>query len=142
MNCVECREILSAALDAEASPAELQTAEAHLAGCADCRAFRDDLAADRALLQQWPDELPGVAAGHRSGRFRHLAAAAVLILAIGAGFVAGRVSATGEDGPTISGPVERSGPDALVLRESTRYYPDTNEMHSTIVLRSDGRTKG
>ena len=45
MTCDRCREAMSAALDGEADAAERAGIEAHLAGCADCRAWQRDAAA-------------------------------------------------------------------------------------------------
>jgi predicted anti-sigma-YlaC factor YlaD len=39
MDCPRCQEILSANLDGEDRPGELELARRHLAGCAECRAF-------------------------------------------------------------------------------------------------------
>lgn len=39
MTCQQCREVVSATLDGEAGPAERAAADAHLAGCAACRAY-------------------------------------------------------------------------------------------------------
>ncbi|MEJ2862326.1 zf-HC2 domain-containing protein [Actinomycetospora flava] len=41
-DCDVCREAMSAALDGEADPAEVARADAHLAGCAACRAWQRD----------------------------------------------------------------------------------------------------
>lgn len=41
-DCDACREAMSAALDGEADAAEHDRIDAHLAGCADCRAWQDD----------------------------------------------------------------------------------------------------
>ncbi|TDC42570.1 zf-HC2 domain-containing protein [Micromonospora sp. KC213] len=45
MGCVQWREVLSAQLDGEESPAERLAAERHLVGCAGCRAWYDQAAA-------------------------------------------------------------------------------------------------
>jgi len=44
MDCAECREIISAAMDGEARPAETAQAEAHLASCGACKEIADRLA--------------------------------------------------------------------------------------------------
>ncbi|MFG3712938.1 zf-HC2 domain-containing protein [Micromonospora sp. NPDC047730] len=45
MGCEQWREVLSAQLDGEESPAERTAAEAHLAGCGGCRTWYDQAAA-------------------------------------------------------------------------------------------------
>jgi len=45
MDCDRCREAISAALDGEADAGERAGIEAHLAGCAECRAWERDAAA-------------------------------------------------------------------------------------------------
>jgi predicted anti-sigma-YlaC factor YlaD len=45
MGCEQWREVLSAQLDGEETPAERTAVEAHLAGCGDCRAWFDRAAA-------------------------------------------------------------------------------------------------
>ncbi|MDO3703111.1 zf-HC2 domain-containing protein [Micromonospora sp. C28SCA-DRY-2] len=45
MRCEQWREVLSAQLDGEETPAERTAAETHLAGCADCRTWFDRAAA-------------------------------------------------------------------------------------------------
>jgi predicted anti-sigma-YlaC factor YlaD len=50
VDCHECRQALSARLDAEDHPGERAAVDAHLAGCADCRAWHDQAAALNRLL--------------------------------------------------------------------------------------------
>ncbi|MER7457909.1 zf-HC2 domain-containing protein [Micromonospora sp. NPDC126480] len=45
MGCEQWREVLSAQLDGEETPAERTAAESHLAGCGECRAWFDQAAA-------------------------------------------------------------------------------------------------
>jgi anti-sigma factor RsiW len=51
-------ELLSAYLDGELSPADLATAETHLAGCGACRGELDAVLATRHLLRRLPGRLP------------------------------------------------------------------------------------
>ncbi|WP_103383030.1 zf-HC2 domain-containing protein [Pseudonocardia dioxanivorans] len=44
MDCATCREVLSARLDGEDLPGEAVASDAHLAGCARCRAFHEQAA--------------------------------------------------------------------------------------------------
>lgn len=44
MNCIQCREALSARLDGEADGAESRAVDAHLASCLECCRFADDAA--------------------------------------------------------------------------------------------------
>ena len=141
MECTESREIVSAALDDQASHQELENVDRHLAGCAGCRSFRDDLAADRSLLQHWPDELPEDRASRRAVGIRQLAAAAVFVLAIGASFLVGRATSTAEVPSSVSGKNESYGSSPFVRQESMQYFPDSNEMHSIVVLKVEKRVQ-
>jgi len=63
MDCQTCREILSAALDGEASAAERRAAAAHCRACADCAAFAEavaDLPERVAFEEAAPDVAPRV----------------------------------------------------------------------------------
>jgi predicted anti-sigma-YlaC factor YlaD len=51
MRCEQCREALSARLDDEDIPAERAEAEAHLAGCSQCRAWLDSAARVNRLVR-------------------------------------------------------------------------------------------
>jgi predicted anti-sigma-YlaC factor YlaD len=44
MKCRECREVVSAALDGQASEVELARSRAHMSGCGSCRAFAESVA--------------------------------------------------------------------------------------------------
>jgi predicted anti-sigma-YlaC factor YlaD len=54
MNCDECRLILSARLDGEASAIEASAADAHLAGCGECRAWNDAAGRVHRLVRVQP----------------------------------------------------------------------------------------
>ncbi|MGM1063229.1 zf-HC2 domain-containing protein [Saccharothrix sp. Mg75] len=54
MDCDTCREALSARLDGEAEPAPAAETDAHLAGCAACRAWQDRAAALTRSLRLRP----------------------------------------------------------------------------------------
>ncbi len=74
MTCQEC-ELLLADREAEAS------ADDHLRGCAECRAFQDDLRANAlALSSLRDDELPRVKTSKRRPAHAWIAAAAAAIL--------------------------------------------------------------
>lgn len=139
MSCDSCRELLSARSDGEAGAGDEAAVRAHLATCAACREYQDDLGTVRSALRGWVDELPP-AASHPFGSgvrrqnltFRRLAAAAVFVVAIAVGFAGGRATAPGATrndastivDPAVTPPVERD-----------RYFvPERNEIHSTISL--------
>ena len=54
MDCEACREVVSARLDGEATPAEEAAADAHLEGCADCRRAGSGAARITRLLRLHP----------------------------------------------------------------------------------------
>jgi len=138
VSCDNCREMVSAKSDGEL--AELDPAVgAHLASCAECRAFEEGLDAVRSALRGWPDEHPRDVfrpVAHFAPRATRLAtklaAAAVLVVAIAAGFAAGRATAPAAEGgagsaitaPAHTPPIER---ERFVV-------PGRNEVHSTISL--------
>lgn len=89
--CDLTREVLSAGLDGEASPAQRAAADAHVAGCPACRRWYQDAAAVTRLARTGaavtgPDVtalvLPA-APGHRRGRF--VTALRAVLAAIGIG---------------------------------------------------------
>jgi predicted anti-sigma-YlaC factor YlaD len=53
MECERFREMLSAQLDGEDAPGERDATDAHLVGCASCRAWLDDAAALNRLARTW-----------------------------------------------------------------------------------------
>ncbi|ANY08500.1 zf-HC2 domain-containing protein [Pseudonocardia sp. HH130630-07] len=62
MDCQECREVLSAALDGEAAPAERAAAGAHAAGCPDCSRYAADADRVTRLARVGPaEQMPDVA---------------------------------------------------------------------------------
>ena len=133
MTCLECRETLSAEIDGEANAPELAIAAEHLVACAACRDFRDDLGSIRTRLQSWPTEASkvGFAVARRGpyplGALPHSlrwGLTASLLIAAGAGFLAGRLW------PST---VPREAPSQVPVQE-TLYYPATNETHTTLVL--------
>lgn len=76
MKCDETRELLLAHLDRETRPSQDLAIEAHLSGCADCRAERDALDETRDMLQQ------AFVRESRPRRRWHFAAAAAALLAV------------------------------------------------------------
>jgi predicted anti-sigma-YlaC factor YlaD len=56
MRCEECREAVSARLDGEASELDAAAADAHLVGCAECRAFARSASALHRSLRVRPAE--------------------------------------------------------------------------------------
>jgi predicted anti-sigma-YlaC factor YlaD len=61
--CQSCREILSARVDGEAASEELATAEEHLARCADCRRFANDMEhLDRMVRVRPAEPVPNLVA--------------------------------------------------------------------------------
>ena len=104
MSCEDYRALISAALDGELSGEEQRTLEEHLAGCEECRAYREALRELSGLLSQdltTPDEsfCPAVmekirrqSAPRPVRRFplRSLSLAASLLLLVGIGLYAGQ----------------------------------------------------
>jgi len=132
MNCDSHREVLSAMLDGEADPSEIEACLRHLESCPACSLYRDQLDASRAILREWPEETFAAASRTRMSPDRRLAAAAAILLALGLGFLAGR--------STI--PRARLGavvpPSGAAFRETQRtIYPDLNEVHSYVLLQTD-----
>jgi anti-sigma factor RsiW len=143
MNCDGYRQIASARLDGEATRDEVRALERHLAGCEDCRRWISAVAENRERLLDWPEERPRQPHAPTipgSAPWRWLAAAAVLIAALGVGFVTGRASAPiGRPAPRAE---EASGPETTPARrevfteERMTVYPERNETHSETVLYS------
>ena len=145
MNCEGYRHIASARLDGEATRDEVRALEHHLVGCEDCRRWISAVAENRERLLDWPEERPRQPHAPTIPGFtpwRWLAAAAVLIAAIGVGFVTGRASAPigrpmhSVEG--ISGPAPRGMPPGreVFTEERMTVYPERNETHSETVLYS------
>jgi predicted anti-sigma-YlaC factor YlaD len=144
MDCDGYRQIASARLDGEASRDEVEALERHLAGCEDCRRWVSAVAENRERLLDWPEERPRrpLATVPGSGAWRWLAAAAVLIAALGVGFVTGRASAP--TGRVLQGVEETSVPAPrgmppereVFMEERMTVYPERNETHSETVLYS------
>ena len=137
MECKDTREILSAILDDEASPSDSARADGHLETCEACRAYREEILEDRARLRAWQDEVP--IASYDLDRIltyrprarpaiRRWAAVAAVVVAVAAGFAAGRATVRqGADADFGSAPTP-------VLIENRTVYPDANEVHSVTVL--------
>jgi predicted anti-sigma-YlaC factor YlaD len=97
MNCDDCLEHLDAHLDGTMEDSALKSAvERHLAECAECAQIADDARFLRPLVAQLPRELPpardlwpevraAIAPRRAAYRPRVWAAAAVMLVAIGAG---------------------------------------------------------
>ncbi len=137
MECNDYREILSAVLDDETSPADRALADSHLETCEACSAYREEILADRARLRAWPDEITAVSPDLDRILARRLltrpairrwAAAAAVVLAVGAGFLAGRATVPG------GAEVEAETAPKPVLIEDLMVYPDANEIHSVTVI--------
>ncbi len=63
MECSACREVLSASLDDEAAPDELERMTTHLASCADCRAHQARLGSlSRAVRVRAAEPVPDLSA--------------------------------------------------------------------------------
>jgi anti-sigma factor RsiW len=85
-DCERMRSVISASLDGEVSEVEQATADAHLAECADCRAYAATLAETSRMLQATPLEelsFPIVLPSHRLrlARTMQLGAAAAAVVA-------------------------------------------------------------
>jgi predicted anti-sigma-YlaC factor YlaD len=81
MDCDSCREAVSAALDGESDAAEQARVEEHLAGCAACRAWREDAVvvtrrARTGVAEPAPDLVARVVGAAPGPRVRCWAAAA------------------------------------------------------------------
>ena len=126
MNCELSRERLQEQIDGTLDPVLERELEGHLAGCASCRGFAADLGAiadaaaalppievpERVWLQlagRWRAENPAPAAGAaapapaapRRVLMRHvMAAAAVIAVAAGGGWIAWRATGPGDAGAT------------------------------------------
>ena len=62
MTCQQCREVVSASLDGEAGAEERAVADAHLAGCAVCRAYEVEARSVGRLARVRPAEhVPDIA---------------------------------------------------------------------------------
>lgn len=89
MNCTQCKEAVSAALDGEGSSAEQGMIDAHVKICPACHRFADDAArvtrlARTAVAAPEPDVLAAVlAAAPRSPRWRLATAVRVLLGLVG-----------------------------------------------------------
>ncbi|HEX6323849.1 MAG TPA: zf-HC2 domain-containing protein [Vicinamibacterales bacterium] len=141
MTCDTARERLQEQIDGTLDPAAARELDRHLAGCASCRGLAADLAAvsDAAaalepmavpehvwlqLAGRWRREhgggarAPFSAARPRRGyaAFHLLAAAAVLAVAIGGGWIAWRATGTADAGVLLERPAEAGNvaPSALV----------------------------
>lgn len=96
--CERACEWVSLELDTELSEFERTLLGAHLAGCAECRTFRDDVAAVTSELRSFPLEQPERAA-YVARRRRRMpvrlapAAAAFAALAVGLGSLLGALNA-------------------------------------------------
>ncbi|MGH9245561.1 MAG: zf-HC2 domain-containing protein [Acidimicrobiales bacterium] len=68
MRCESCREVISARLDGEARPAEVATADAHLAGCLACQAWAAAVTElQRAVRVRRADAVPDLTASILDG---------------------------------------------------------------------------
>lgn len=97
IECVQSRERASARLDGELSELDEVRLDAHLRGCAECRAYAEELAAVTAALRAAALERPEAAVFlPRRGRLQPIrvrtvaAAAALVAAAAGSSFALGR----------------------------------------------------
>ena len=131
MSCDSHREILSAMLDGEADPSEVEACLRHLESCPACARYRDELEASRTLLREWPQETLGPASRRWLPVHLRLAAAAAIFLALGLGFLAGRSTAPSADLRAVA------PPSGAAFRETQRtVYPELNEVHSYVSLQT------
>jgi predicted anti-sigma-YlaC factor YlaD len=131
IECVQARESASARLDGELPELDDARLDAHLRGCAECRAFAGDLAAVAAELRAAPLERPETVVS--LPRLRRLpairlqsAAAAVALVAVAAGssFALGRALGT-------SGPASRPAATAADL---VSLRADSTQQHLLAML--------
>jgi predicted anti-sigma-YlaC factor YlaD len=131
IECVQARESASARLDGELPELDDVRLDAHLRGCADCRAFADELAALAAELRAAPLERPETVVF--SPRRRHMpairmqsvaAAVALVAAAAGSSFAIGRTLGT-------SGP---AAPPAATAADLVRLHADSTEQHLLAML--------
>jgi hypothetical protein len=135
-------ERLSEYLDEELAPSERAACEAHLAGCAACRALLEDLRrvqrAARALPTRPPerDLWPGIERelGRGAPRMTWLLAFAAGVLATLGALLAYRLLATGSTEPEL---VARVGEDYLLLLHEPAGFGDgvDEAEHATLVER-------
>lgn len=133
MNCETFRKIASARQDGEASAEELATLERHLADCRGCAGWVTELKADRQRLLDWPEERPQRPLRLPASRlsWRTLAAAAaVAIVFLAIGFVAGRTTSTAD----MTDPWPPSARHIAFVEQQRTVYPARNEIHSEILL--------
>jgi anti-sigma factor RsiW len=130
MECRECREILSARMDGEATKEEAERAVGHVEQCAACRHYQAGILSLRETLSDWTDEAPLPVASRFPGRAtparRWLGLTALVLLAAGSGFVVGRSSAPR---PSVTRE-RRSG----FTQRSITVFPETKEVYSVAVL--------
>jgi len=126
IECVQARESASARLDGELPELDGVRLDAHLRGCADCRAFAEQAAALAAELRAAPlerPEAPVFTARRRLTQALRLqgAAAAVALVAVAAGssFVLGRALGTGVPRPVAA--VSAASPQNLDADSSQQH---------------------
>jgi len=106
IECVQARESASVRLDAELPELDTLRLDAHLRGCAECRAFAEELAALTAEVRAARLERPGTAVVLPRRRLPALqmrpvaAVAALVVVAAGSSFALGH--AVGTSGPTVT----------------------------------------
>lgn len=103
--CERAREQVSLSLDGELSQLEHRLLDAHLARCGACAAYAADVASFTQQVRSAPLESPRqpvVVRRHRTfapARIQVIAAAALAFLAVG---IAGQLSATSSEQPSLS----------------------------------------
>jgi predicted anti-sigma-YlaC factor YlaD len=116
-DCERMRAVISASLDGEVSEVERATADAHLAGCGDCRAYAASLAETSRLLRATPLEelsFPIVLPSHRLrlARTMQLGAAAAAVAAVV--FLGVTVGTSQNSGLSSLSPSAAAGPAAYL----------------------------
>jgi predicted anti-sigma-YlaC factor YlaD len=126
IECVQARESASARLDGELPELDDVRLAAHLRGCADCRAFAEDLTALAAELRAARLELPDrpvlLPRRRRVPAIRMQSAAAAVALvaaAVGSSFVLGRALGTSGSAP----------PPAATAADLLSLHADSTEQH-------------
>jgi hypothetical protein len=136
-DCDRAREGASARLDGELGQLDVARLEAHLAACADCRAFADRIAVAAGQLRQTPLEAApaGLFVAHRRPFVRPriaTAAAATLVVAAAAGssfFLGQQFGARGAASVrtvVVSTAPTHADPGLLAMLRGRRSWPSQN----------------
>lgn len=127
MRCADCREALSARLDGEELPGESAAIDAHLTGCAECRAYAERVAsvsrrARMSPLADTPDLVAAVLAAAPPLRRSRAGAVRVGLGAVGIGQCALAISGIVTAGGSHHGGPELAGASAVhLINESSAW---------------------